>query len=89
MDNRFIYEDVVKILREMKEKRQIIMVTHNANIPVLGDSELIVVLNATNDYCEIEDRGSIDRNSIRENVKNIMEGGEEAFRKRAEKYGGV
>ncbi|MCD6122309.1 MAG: AAA family ATPase [Spirochaetales bacterium] len=89
LDNRFIYEDVVKILREMKEKRQIIMVTHNANIPVLGDSELIVVLNATNDYCEIEDRGSIDRNSIRENVKNIMEGGEEAFRKRAEKYGGV
>ncbi|MCD6399459.1 AAA family ATPase, partial [candidate division WOR-3 bacterium] len=89
LDNRFIYEDVVKILREIKEKRQVIMATHNANIPVLGDSELIVVLNATNDYCKVEDIGSIDKKSIRERVKNIMEGGEEAFKKRAEKYGGL
>lgn len=88
LDNRFIYEDVVKILREMKEKRQIIVATHNANIPVLGDSELITVLNATNDVCRIENAGSIDKKSIREDVKTIMEGGEEAFRKRAEKYGG-
>ncbi len=89
LDNRFIYEDVVKILREIKEKRQIIMATHNANIPVLGDSELIIVLNATSNYCNIEDMGSIDKESIRVSVKNIMEGGEEAFRKRAEKYGGL
>ena len=89
LDNRFIYEDVVKILRDMKKERQIIVVTHNANIPVLGDSELITVLNATNDVCQIENTGSIDKKSIREDVKTIMEGGEEAFRKRAEKYGGI
>lgn len=89
LDNRFIFEDVVKILRELKGKRQIIMATHNANIPVLGDSELIVVLDKKADHCVISDCGSIDKESIRENVKKIMEGGEEAFRRRAEKYGGI
>jgi ABC-type lipoprotein export system ATPase subunit len=89
LDNRFIYEDVVKILREMKEKRQIIMATHNANIPVLGDSELIAVLEATHEICRIQDTGSIDQLSIRENVKNILEGGEEAFLLRAKKYGSI
>jgi DNA repair ATPase RecN len=89
LDNRFIYEDVVNILRGLKGKRQIICATHNANIPVIGDSELIVVLDKQEEQCKLIDRGSIDKPSIKENVKRIMEGGEEAFRKRAEKYGGI
>ena len=89
LDNRFIYEDVVKILREMKGKRQLIIATHNANIPVLGDSELIVVLDKRNERCVINNEGSIDIEDVKADVKNIMEGGEEAFRIRAEKYGGV
>ena len=89
LDNRFIYEDVVKILREMKGKRQIILVTHNANIPVLGDSELVLVLDSVNDECKIVNQGSIDKKSIVEDIKSIMEGGEEAFRRRVEKYGGL
>jgi len=93
LDNRFIYEDVVKILREMKGKRQLIIATHNANIPVLGDSELILVLEAKKEIegerCVISNKGSIDKEDIKVDVKNIMEGGEEAFKIRAEKYGGV
>lgn len=89
LDNRFIYEDVVKILREMKGKRQLFIATHNANIPVLGDSELILVLDAKNERCVISNKGSIDKENIKEDIKNIMEGGEEAFRIRVEKYGGV
>jgi hypothetical protein len=93
LDNRFIYEDVVKILREMKGKRQLIIATHNANIPVLGDSELILVLEAKreteSERCVISNKGSIDKEDIKVDVKNIMEGGEEAFKIRAEKYGGV
>ncbi|NLJ48292.1 MAG: hypothetical protein GX428_01700 [Candidatus Atribacteria bacterium] len=89
LDNRFIYEDVVNILRGLKGKRQIITATHNANIPVIGDSELILVLDKQDDQCKIIDRGSIDKNSITEKVKDIMEGGEEAFSRRAEKYGGI
>ena len=89
LDNRFIYEDVVKILREMKGKRQLIIATHNANIPVLGDAELILVLEAKNGECAIINKGSIDKKDIKTDIKNIMEGGEEAFRIRAEKYGGI
>jgi len=89
LDNRFIYEDVVKILREIKGKRQLFIATHNANIPVLGDSELVLVLETKNERCVINNKGSIDKEDIRADVKNIMEGGEEAFRIRAEKYGGV
>jgi len=89
LDNRFIYEDVVKILREMKGKRQLFIATHNANIPVLGDSELVLVLDTKNERCFIGNKGSIDKEDIKEDIKNIMEGGEEAFRIRVEKYGGV
>ncbi|MCD6493095.1 MAG: AAA family ATPase [Archaeoglobaceae archaeon] len=89
LDNRFIYDDIVKILRKMKGKRQMIIATHNANIPVLGDSELILVLDAKEDKCCIIDEGSIDKKTIQQHVKSIMEGGEEAFRMRAEKYGDI
>jgi len=89
LDNRFIYEDVVNILRGLKGSRQIIGATHNANIPVIGDSELIVVLDKQEERCKLIDRGSIDKHSIKEHVKRIMEGGEEAFIRRAEKYGGI
>ena len=89
LDNRFIYDDVVKILREMKGKRQLFIATHNANIPVLGDSELVLVLETKNERCVINNKGSIDKEDIKADVKSIMEGGEEAFRIRAEKYGGV
>jgi len=94
LDNRFIYDDIVTLLRKFKGKRQFIIATHNANIPVLGDAEMIVVLEGKSDTehivrCMVVDRGSIDKENIRSSVKNIMEGGEEAFKKRAEKYGGI
>jgi len=89
LDNRFIYEDIVRILRDIKGGRQIITATHNANIPVIGDSELIVVLDKQEEQCKLVDRGSVDKQSIKEQVKRIMEGGEEAFIRRAEKYGGI
>lgn len=87
LDNRFIYEDIVKILREIKNNRQVILATHNANIPVLGDAEQVFVLDASNKECNIIDKGSIDKNTIVQNIKSIMEGGEEAFKRRIEKYG--
>ncbi|MHB8279671.1 MAG: TrlF family AAA-like ATPase [Candidatus Humimicrobiaceae bacterium] len=87
LDNRFIYEDVVKILREIKNKRQIILVTHNANIPVLGDADQTIVLDASSETCRMANYGSIDKKTITDDIKSIMEGGDEAFRRRIEKYG--
>jgi hypothetical protein len=87
LDNRFIFEEIVQTLRREKERRQFIIATHNANIPVSGDAELIVVLDADEEHGWVECSGSIDEESIREPVENILEGGREAFRMRQAKYG--
>ncbi|HLE87179.1 MAG TPA: hypothetical protein VI727_05915 [Candidatus Brocadiaceae bacterium] len=89
LDNTFIVEDIVNKLRSEKERRQFIIATHNANLPVLGDAELIVALTASANNAEIGkgNFGSIDEESIKEVVKNILEGGRQAFDIRKEKYG--
>jgi len=87
LDNRFIFDEIVQTLRREKERRQFIVATHNANIPVSGDAELIVVLDADERHGWIACLGSIDDPAIREPVENILEGGREAFRIRKEKYG--
>ena len=88
LDNRLVFDMVVDILRKMKEKRQVIVATHNPNIPVSGDAEQIIVLeSATEDKGEASCQASIDHPEIIEQVKQIMEGGEAAFLTRAIKYG--
>jgi hypothetical protein len=91
LDNRFIFKDVVQRLRSAKEARQLLLATHNANIPVLGDAELIVVLDSEEEggrpVGRIDDCGSIDSPTIKRAVTQILEGGLEAFRLRQEKYG--
>lgn len=89
LDNTFIVEDIVNKLRKEKEKRQFIMATHNANIPVLGDAELIATMTADANIASIKDGnfGSIDEESVKEVVKNTLEGGRQAFDTRKEKYG--
>ncbi|MDN3454539.1 hypothetical protein QL966_13545, partial [Psychrobacter sp. APC 3350] len=45
LDNRAIYTELVTYIKEKKSKRQIILVTHNANVVVNADSEQIIVAN--------------------------------------------
>lgn len=93
LDNRFITEGVVPRMREEKQRRQFVFSTHNANIPVLGDAELIVGLAASGEadggHARIarEHLGSIDAQPVRELVEEILEGGKEAFERRRRKYG--
>lgn len=49
LDGEFIYSTLVPVLRLAKERRQVIIVTHNPNVAVLGDAELIIVMKAAND----------------------------------------
>lgn len=86
LDSEFIYKTIVTNLKKIKETRQVIIVTHNANIAVLGDAELIIPLRSTNDKTTIENRGSIDRESIQKDCCAILEGGERAFSHRQEIY---
>jgi hypothetical protein len=87
LDNQFIFDQIVETLRSEKEQRQFLIATHNANIPVSGDAELILVLEADESHVAIADGGSIDRESIKDFVTRILEGGSRAFRIRKEKYG--
>jgi len=87
LDNRFIYEDVVKLLREQKGARQVVVATHNPNIPVLAHGELVGVLEAENERARVGIQGGMDKRQVQDEVRRIMEGGDEAFRRRAEKYG--
>ena len=88
LDSEFIYKTLVPVLRlRPKERRQVIVVTHNANIAVLGDAEQIVVLKATNEQATITTRGSIDEPATREAACAILEGSREAFERRARIYG--
>ena len=95
LDNRFITEGIVPKMREEKLRRQFIFSTHNANIPVLGDAELILGLSASGSVesaqglarISTELMGSIDAPSVREFVEEILEGGKAAFETRRRKYG--
>jgi len=87
LDSEFIYKTIVTILKKIKEKRQVIIVTHNANIAVLGDAELIVPLKSTSIKSCIIDSGSIDREETRAICCELLEGGKKAFSKRKEIYG--
>ena len=87
LDSEFIYKTIVKTLRKIKEHRQIIIVTHNPNIAVLGDAELIVPLKSTNNKAMIISSGSIDNSDTVKLCCQILEGGESAFKQRQEIYG--
>lgn len=87
LDSEFIYSTLVPVLRRAKERRQIIVVTHNANIALLSDAEQIVVLKSTSDKASITHRGSIDDVGTRDAACEILEGAPEAFRLRATLYG--
>lgn len=87
LDNRYVYDVVVDLLRRRKFFRQIIIATHNANIPVNGDAELIVALGVKDRLGTVMVSGSIDRPEVKGQVTVIMEGSAEAFRLRRERYG--
>ena len=85
LDNKVIYEEVIKTLRNQKGRAQFIFATHNANIPVLGDSEQVLAMDYDESSISIVS-GSIDNPDIQEKIVEIMEGGKEAFERRTEIY---
>jgi hypothetical protein len=89
LDNRFIWEGVVPRLRELKSTRQLVLSTHNANIPVLGDAELVIALEAVGRKGRVipHGAGSLDEEPVRLLAEQILEGGREAFDRRRYLYG--
>jgi chromosome segregation protein len=85
LDNQTIYQDVIKLVRSLKQDTQFVFATHNPNFPVLGDAEMVVSCEYVDDRISMH-LGSIDDKAVQERIVNIMEGGEEAFRRRKEIY---
>jgi ABC-type dipeptide/oligopeptide/nickel transport system ATPase component len=86
LDSEFLFRELVPMIRKAKNQRQLIIVTHNANIPVNGDAELLYSLKAEGGRGVCRTQGGLDRADVTQAVLDIMEGSEEAFRQRQEKY---
>lgn len=82
LDNQLIYDLIVTQLRESKQKRQVLIVTHNANIVVNGDAENVIVLNIRSGQTRIVTQGGLQDKAIRDEICRVMEGGKEAFDRR-------
>jgi hypothetical protein len=85
LDGRFIYTTVVKFLLAAKGGRQVIVATHNPNIPVLGEAEQHGVMQSDGPTGSLAATGDVDK--VKPWIEAIMEGGREAFLRRKERYG--
>lgn len=87
LDNNFIYETVVSRIQAVKQERQMIFVTHNPNIPVLGGASRVFVLESNGSTARLRSNGPVDDKRVRADIETFLEGGRAAFVKRKEIYG--
>ncbi|HEU4733722.1 MAG TPA: AAA family ATPase [Kofleriaceae bacterium] len=85
LDNAFIYDTIVQALRAAKGARQVIFVTHNPNIPVLGEADRVFVFESDGHHARLRRMGTVDE--CKEDIETILEGGREAFLQRKARYG--
>ena len=84
LDNRFVFENVVGKIGVIKRQRQLIFVTHNPNIPVLGDADRVFVMDSDGTTARTVNVGSVD--DCKSNIVTLLEGGADAFRRRGQRY---
>ena len=85
LDNKFINDSLVDLVKELKKEKQVIIASHNANLVINADSEEIIIARMdeeNNKYLS----GSIENKSIIKKSIKILEGGKEAFDKRKSRY---
>jgi DNA repair ATPase RecN len=85
LDNAFVYDTIVTALRTVRGSRQVIFVTHNPNIPVLGEAERVFVFSSDGQRATLKQVGTVDE--CKDQVERILEGGREAFLQRKARYG--
>lgn len=89
--NMKVINDIVETLWQAKTHRQVIFTSHNANLVVNGDAELVICCDyrttSTESGGQIKFTGAIDVPEINHEIAEVMEGGVEAFKLRYQKYG--
>ena len=88
LDPKSVFDELVSLFVDAKAKRQVIIVTHNANLVINTDADQIIIANAGSHTAGglpaiTYAAGGLEDANIRQEVCNILEGGEEAFRERA------
>lgn len=87
LDNAYLVRHVVTtLLGRDAESAQTIVATHNANIPVLGSAKQVIELKGEGDRGRVQTTGSFDAATVVKSITDLMEGGKEAFERRAEFY---
>jgi len=85
LDNAFVFETIVQSIGAVRGRRQLIFVTHNPNIPVLGDAARVFCLRSTGRSASIAKVGTVD--DVAAQIITILEGGRAAFEARKQRYG--
>lgn len=86
LDNSFITDAIIPQLAAIRGRRQLIFITHNPNLPVLGEAAQVLVLEADGRNARLIASGSVD--GVKQHILRLMEGGREAFHLRQRRYEG-
>lgn len=85
LDNAFVFQNLIERVKSLSERRQLIFVTHNANIPVLGDAGRVIVMEMDGPRKALPCRyGTVDE--MKDDIIQILEGGKDAFKTRHDRY---
>ncbi len=88
LDNQTVYKTLVPCIKDAKQRRQIIMVTHNPNLAVVCDAEQVIYaeIQKENGNAVSYSSGSIENLRINHRIVDVLEGTKPAFNKRNDKY---
>ena len=87
IDNETIYTKLTNWFRKLKSKRQVIVVTHDANIVINADAENVVIANKEDNDLFNYSYGALEYGEILDRISIILDGGVEAVERRLKKYG--
>lgn len=86
LDNAYISKTLIERILQLKKRRQLVFVTHNANIPVLGEADLVISMEVVGSTsARIHSQGDVDE--MKTEIISLLEGGKEAFKQRQQRYG--
>ena len=87
IDTASLYHNIVQKIRTAKTNRQFILTSHNPNIVVTSDADRTNVLKAGGERGRMAQSGALDRQVVREEAIEHLEGGRESYGIRSDKYG--
>lgn len=82
LDNQTVYKTLVPCIKDAKQRRQIIMVTHNPNLAVVCDAEQVIYaeIQKENGNAVSYSSGSIENPNINRRIVDVLEGTKPAFK---------